>query len=338
MNDLNNILKVWSVEFAAEEPSIEIEGSSERTTARTVVRDAGGGRWILEQIKSDHLSRKKQIAEQLGALSGLQQIHPYLKTADGSFFVDYHMLRPFVDGIALDRETYLNDSWRIDSMADFLIGLRDKTATPPGLPPSPRFGGTGRFPLRGKGTGEIPSRGGVREAGGGFFSITAYAEGRMAVWRKRHSELAQKLEPSFSKLKQNFFPVHDRLPVAFCHGDYHPLNMVWGEGRICSVIDWEFCGMKPELYDVALLLGCFGFDDPDNLIKEPAIRLVKKLRGSGFGDAVSWAYLLDLMAAIRWGWMSEWIRRSETEAQEMEALYIDILIDQKEYILETWDM
>jgi len=34
--------------------------------------------------------------------------------------------------------------------------------------------------------------------------------------------------------------------------------------------------------------------------------------------------------------MSEWIRRSDEEVIEMEVLYIDILVSQKEYIEQRW--
>ena len=306
--EYNKLLNSWGVEFAGIDPCCAIGGSPERTASRSVVVDAEGDRWVLEEIDEGNLVRKRQVADHLQVLrdAGLDRIHPYRRTTENSFFaVTDHchwMLRPFVEGIPLDRKTYLNELWRVDAMADFLVQLRAHA---------------GSF-------------------SGPAFSIVSYAENRMVAWRKRYSKLAEKLETSFCTLQKNFFPVHDRLPVAFCHGDYHPLNMVWGEGGIRSVIDWEFCGLKPELYDVALLLGCIGFDDPDHLLKEPAVRLVKNLRATGFGAAGSWETLLDLMAVIRYGWMSEWFRRSDREARKMEAIYIDILVDQKEYILKHW--
>jgi homoserine kinase type II len=242
----------------------------------------------------------------LEALSEFSQIHPYRRTAENSFFQclenSHWSLRPYIDGIQLDRETWLNDAWRIDALADFLIRLREQTS----------------------------GQGGPR------FSIASYAEERMAAWHRSRPQIAAQLKDSFQTLEINFFPVHDALPPAFCHGDYHPLNMVWGKNSIRSVIDWEFFGIKPELYDAALLVGCIGFEDPDNLIHEPVIRLVRILREAGFGTEVSWNCFLELAAAIRFGWMSEWIRRDDREAQEMELVYIDILLGQKDYISNHW--
>jgi homoserine kinase type II len=304
VTDYSTILNAWGVVFAETDCRAEIEGSPERAAMRAVVRDTSGRRWILEKITPENLERKKRIAEQLQALSGLSQIHPYCQTTDASFFYDHWMLRPYVDGVPLDRKTYLNDSWRIDAMTQFLIQLRKHSA------------------------GQTGAR----------FSIASYAEGRMVAWRKTNPQRADQLEGSLTQLKQRFFPVHDSLPVAFCHGDYHPLNMVWGTGYIRSVIDWEFCGIKPELYDVALLVGCIGFENPDHLIRDPVIRLVRTLRAAGFGTPESWIYFLELAATIRFGWMSEWIRRRDREAQKMEAVYIDILVDQAEYIQQHWQL
>lgn len=308
MTDYAALTSAWGIHFDAVDTSCEIEGSPERAVARVVVRDVDGGRWILEQIEKDNLPRKQQIAEQLEKLSEWSQIHPYHRTTSNSFFQTADegsacwMLRPFVEGIALNRETYLDDLWRMDAMADFLLQLRVHT------------------------TGWS----------GPVFSVCDYAQGRMAAWRGRYSKLTDKMEGSFSKLQKSFFPIHDQLPLAFCHGDYHPLNVVWGTNSIQSVIDWEFCGIKPELYDVALLLGCIGFENPDNLLGEPVVRLVHQLRSAGFGTEISWENLLGLTAAIRYGWMSEWIRRSDREARQMEVVYIDILVDQKDYISNHW--
>jgi homoserine kinase type II len=310
--DYPALLKAWGIEFADVDESAQIEGSPERSARRVVVRDIEGRRWILEQIKADNLARKRQVAETLSALSAMAQIHPYCRTVDGSSY--WHtcagvpncggdwMLRSYVDGVPLDRETWLDEPWRLDAMGAFVLRLRTQDV------------------------GQGAER----------FSVADYARGRMALWRKQYSKLAERLESPFQSLEKNFFAATNSLPVAFCHGDFHPLNVVWGDGEIRSVIDWEFCGLKPELYDVALLLGCMGFDEPDHLIGEPAVRLIQTLRHAGFGAAESWGQLIGLVAAIRFGWMSEWIRRGEEDSAEQEAFYIQLLLDQGGFIAEKW--
>jgi homoserine kinase type II len=306
--DYAALLPAWNLQFAGVDAAAQLEGSPERTAARAVLCDLSGCRWIVEQIDEENIARKQQVAECLLAAkrAGLARIHPWERTSAGGLFQTlenrHWMLRPYIDGIPLNRETDLNEFWRIDALAQFLLQLRGLTA----------------------------------DWSGPEFSITRYARDRRGAWKTRCPKLCHTLTPSFSKLEASFFEVHDELPVAFCHGDFHPLNVVWGKSEIRSVIDWEFCGIKSELYDVALLLGCIGFENPDNLLGDPAARLVRTLRAAGFGSDASWQWILELAATIRYGWMSEWVRRGDEDSAEMEAVYIDILVDQKEYILRHW--
>lgn len=306
-SDYAELLKAWEVEFSALEPDSVINGSPERTACRTVVRDRSGTCWILEQIDEENLDRKREIAEVLERLaSQVERVHVWRRTDGNLFFQTLEnrrwMLRPYIEGIPLNRESWLADEWRMNAMGDFLLQMRE---------------------CSGLSTGEC-------------FSIAEYAEGRMEAWSRRFPALSRALNPVFDRLQETFFVLHDSLPAAFCHGDFHPLNMVWGERDICSVIDWEFCGMKPELYDVALLLGCVGFDNPDNLIGKPAVRFISRLRSAGFGAPQSWNLLIGLVAAIRFGWMSEWVRRQDEESVEMEAVYLGILTDQAGCISDVW--
>lgn len=298
--DAAELLGAWHLDFSGTDAAAGIAGSPERAAARCVVLDRAGSRWVLEQIHPDNRSRKQAVAERLDELAGLPQIHSYRRTPDGSFFAGDCMLRPYVDGMELPRPGWLDDPWRLTDMARFLVQLREKTDGWDG----PKF------------------------------SIAVYAAQRMTAWRMHRSALSVRLEHSFQTLEKTFFPFHDRLPSAFCHGDFHPMNMVWGEADIRSVIDWEFCGMKPELYDAALLTGCVGFEDPDNLIRGPLGGMLKTLRSAGFGSEESWECFLEMVTAIRFGWMSEWLRRGDDEAVEMETVYLDILTDQRDYILE----
>jgi homoserine kinase type II len=307
-----NLLTAWGINFNGVDDSAVIEGSPERTAARMVVRDHQGGRWILEKIESDNLSRKQQIAELLESLKDLDEVTPYQKVGN-SFFQclpaqsqvegenENWMLRPYVEGVELNRDIYLTESWRIDAMSSFLVRLKKRAVQVDG-----------------------------------FFSPAGYAQDRMGVWSSRYPQLASRIRRPFQTLEQSFFPICDTLPRAFCHGDFHPLNFVWGADSIRAVIDWEFCGMKPELYDAALLIGCFGFDDPDNLLGESSLHLLQNLRKSDFGAQESWTWFPDLVATIRFGWMSEWIRRGEEETAEMEAEYLAILTGQRDFIAERW--
>lgn len=304
--DYTELLCAWGLEYAGQDVSAHIEGSPERSAARAVVRDRSGGRWIMDAICADNLARKRRVAETLEVLSGLDPVSPYRRTEAGDFFHMHEsqswMLRAYIPGVALDRRAWLDAGWRIDAMQEFLVQLRAQSS-------------------------------GLR---GDVFSVADYVTGRMHAWRAKVPTLAARLDAPFRTLNDKVFPVLASLPVAFCHGDYHPLNVVWGDRTIQSVIDWEFCGLKPELYDVALLLGCMGFDEPDHLIGAPAVRLVQTLRSTGFGVPASWDQLIGLIAAVRFGWMSEWVRRGDEDSAELEVFYIQLLLDQADVIVDRW--
>jgi homoserine kinase type II len=167
MPDMNysELLNHWAIDFAASESNHEIQGSPERTLERVVVSDTAGGRWILERIEEENLARKQQIASRLDALkaSGLARIHPYLKNQQKTCFSRHQnqswMVRPFVEGIPLDRDSYLTELWRAEAMAGFLIEMHPhaRAITPPST---------------------------------SAFSMPVYAEGRMEAWGSRYPGLA----------------------------------------------------------------------------------------------------------------------------------------------------
>ena len=100
----------------------------------------------------------------------------------------------------------------------------------------------------------------------------------MARMARHHPERAAAVRGVCDDLEGHFFAAHDRLPVCFCHGDPHAVNVIWGDGEIRGVIDWEFSGYKPELYDAALVLGCIGMEDPAALAGDMALAFVGLIR------------------------------------------------------------
>jgi len=137
-------------------------------------------------------------------------------------------------------------------------------------------------------------------------------------------------------LKKEFFKVHDKLPIAFCHGDYHPLNVIWGEKSIRKVIDWEFMGYKPEIYDVANMIGCLGMEEPKSLISGIVGSFVRELRKKDFMQLWSWRYLHEFIIALRFAWLAEWLRKDDKEMIELELVYMFLLIDNRRNIERVW--
>jgi len=142
-------------------------------------------------------------------------------------------------------------------------------------------------------------------------------------------------------LKESFFEISSQLPVSFCHGDFHVLNIIWDERDLKRVIDWEFCGFKPELYDVANMVGCLGIEEPNCLVGpliKMFIRSVRAESGETFACESSWKYLHELIVANRFAWLSEWLRKGDQEMVDLELTYLRLLIDYREEIIRSWEI
>ena len=300
------VSRQWEMRVDRFRPDLPLAGSPERTVWRSVVETSDRQLFVLEKIPSKIYGRKRRIAGILQELSdrGLKQVAPYLPDADGEFLplIDHGLwqLCPYVGGVVLDRPAYVMDGWRGDAVAEFLICLNDICSRTPA-------------------TFETSE-----------FSVTAYIRDLFATLSQRNRKVAERYRPFMDHLEKRFFPVHDRLFSRFCHGDLHPINIIWGKQSIRSVIDWEFCGIKPEAYDLANLLGCLGIEDPQSLTGPFVERIISRLRRSGIFSDESWNALPDLMLAIRFAWLSEWMRKDDRPMIQLEADYMALLIEQRQ--------
>ena len=296
----------WQIDLIRLRPDLALAGSPERTAWRSVVETADSRLFVLEKIPSPVYGRKRRIAETLQWLSdnGLQQIVTGLPDVDSETISLIHVGRwhglwqliPYVAGVNLDRPAYTLDGWRGEAAADFLIDLDNICKKHHAEPDH------------------------------AFFSIADYCQDRFATLTDRHPDIAAVFRPFMDHLAVHFFPIHDQLPMGFCHGDFHPLNIIWGEQDIRVVIDWEFCGIKPEIYDLANLFGCLGIEDPRSLTGAFAGRLINRLRKANIFSIASWNALPDLMIAIRFAWLSEWLRKNDDPMIGLEADYMALLI------------
>jgi homoserine kinase type II len=155
----------------------------------------------------------------------------------------------------------------------------------------------------------------------------------------RHDpDIHSRVERVFLLLEESFFPVHDELPVAFCHGDYHPLNVIWSSQGIAAVIDWEFLGYKHELYDTANLIGCIGMELPKGLTGELVQTFLRRLFQEGFVSPEGAKQLFDLVLAQRFAWLSEWLHKSDREMADLECVYISLLAENRDILCRAWGL
>lgn len=293
----------WGKDLVRLRPDLPLAGSPERTIWRNVVETTTGELLVLEKIPSHDYGRKLRIAHALRRFStnGLVQVVPYLIDRHNEVIplIDHGLwqLCPFVKGVGLNRPAYALDGWRGEEAASFLIALNNICKEQEIFGASPPF------------------------------SIVRYCRHLFALIENKQPALASRFRPFLDHLEKTFFPVHDHLPTGFCHGDFHPMNILWGKKSIRAVIDWEFSGLKPEIYDLANLLGCLGIEDPKSLFGPFVHRLVNRLKRSGIFSKSSWRALPDMLVAIRFAWLSEWLRKNDRQMVRLEADYMALLLD-----------
>ena len=258
------------------------------------------------------VDRKREIAAAVEYLAGqgLAGVHPYLRNRDGDFITKaaggFWQVSPFIDGVELKRPEYTLEAWRGRALARFLIDMKEKSE---GIP----FGKPGRP-----------------------FSIAEFTRDLMARMTRHNPERAAAAQKPYHHVEKHLFPAHDRLPVAFCHGDAHPINVIWGDEQIRGVIDWEFSGYKPDIYDAALVVGCIGMEDPESLAGPLVMAFIEELRAAGCFDVSGFAVLPEFVIALRFAWLSEWLRKKDEEMVEMETDYLHLLLDDREKLRRFW--
>lgn len=312
--DPKHLLGKWRIEYKRERTGIEIPGSPERCLHRTIVEDARGRCFVLESIPDRKLGLKRNIARILNGLHnrGMCTIVPYMKSDSEDHLVRYSnrwwQLSPYFPGIDLDRPNYVYDKWRGRVLAAFLIELGRKSV---GLQKAPEEK---------------------------VFSIVAYIDHLVRTIKRHASATMPVFKPALQFLRKRFFEAHEKMPIRFCHGDYHPLNVIWGRSQIRAVIDWEFSGFKAEIYDVANLIGCIGIEDPESLAGDLVIAFIERMKEKSGISELSWRYLPEFMIAVRFAWLSEWLRKNDTEMIAMEGAYLKILVQHRGLLKECWDL
>lgn len=309
---LREITAFWGISLTASFPQIMPDGSPERTLFRIVVGDEQKQRFLLEQIPPGAYHTKMKIIKTLEFLAQrkMAKISPYLANSDGQYIQPYQggfwQIMPFIQGIPLDREKYLYEGWRADGLSRFLIELYEK------------------------------SQGITFFSSEEAFSVKRYIQTLLRQVERYHPQLMPRINKVMDFLEQDFMHSYDALPLRFCHGDYHPLNIIWGKDDVLSVIDWEFLGMKPEIYDLANMVGCLGMEHPSSLSEELVVGLLRQMKAAGGYSATSIKYLLEFVLALRFAWLSEWLRKDDGEMVMLELDYMELLIENKDKLRKVW--
>jgi len=304
----------WHLTVTKIRRDLELHGSPERCELRFAIECSDGNIYIIESLIEDDINHKRKIITRLNDLLArkLACINPYIATGDGKFIINNKdrswQLSRFIEGISLNRPDYTFEGWRGKALANFLINLRLKSDN------IPNFGDQSSF------------------------SITNYINTLNTQLIDFEPELQTEIQPVLDFLKDRFFQKHDSLPVVFCHGDYHPLNIIWSDTSIKSVIDWEFSGFKPEIYDMANLIGCIGVETPEALAGDLVAKFISKMKSSGLISLKSWKMLVEFVIAMRFAWLSEWLRYKDSEMIELETVYLKLLHKNADDLKHIWQI
>ncbi len=282
--------------------NIAVSGSPNRSVERFTAQDTAGNFYFIE--KFDLAKKEKQIRQSvlLDFLqkNGVPGIHLHLRTAQGGYGVcrenGFWQMRPFAASDSLPRHK-LGDIAEYGVLwGQFLVQFKN-AALLPDLPDLPNE----RFFFAGY-----------------IHDLLGFIQQKMPDLYRETAEIAQSL--------QNFVSMETSLPAMLAHGDFHPGNILIKNGSISAVIDWEFAGWKSAGYDLALLLGCLGRDDPAWFNGKAATALQKELYMHNYLPEISWRYLPELIAAIRLGWLGEWVDLGERTLAQQELQFIRSLL------------
>jgi homoserine kinase type II len=314
MNDakLEKLLSAWGLVYLRRREDMPVSGSPDRCLFRVVVEDAEADIFVLERIAPEKFSRRRKMAEVLDRLRerGLSGIQAYVPDRRGDHVVclegEGWQLGRFIHGIPLERPEYVFDGWRGRRLGRFLVDLN--AAALPGLP-----------------LGDPDT-----------FSIMRFIDDLADRTARRDPSVRKEIDEILLFLQADFRKVHDALPVRFSHGDLHPMNVIWSERDFACVIDWEFMGIKAEIYDAANLIGCIGMENPAGLTGPLVLAFLPAVRRSNALSSLSLRYLPEAVIALRFAWLSEWLRQRDGEMIELEIIYLKLLARNRDLLREVW--
>ena len=304
----------WDIEFKCLRRDIDIQGSPERTLSRVVLQDKDGTLFLLEKFSKNKFQVRQNVAKAIEYLNNNGLKHALLcqKSNYGEFLPFFKescfQLSLFLDSTGIKRPDYLSSSKMGKSFALFLMDLSRASAN-------------------------IESKVSFES-----FSIKKYIYKLFSEMKIYDNSVYEKYLPFLTFLEKEFMEVHDKLPACFCHGDLHPLNVLWNHDQIKAVIDWEFTGMKPDIYDAANLVGCAGIENPNGLGMPMVITFLKEIRSKNLFSEMGWRFFPEYILALRFAWLSEWLRKKDKQMLEMEEAYMGILVDNMDILRQGWEI
>lgn len=305
------LLSLWGLAPGRPRPDLFLPGSPERCVQRQAVEDAEGRVWMIEKLRPGQWGRREKIGALLHSLAETGLAVPAYRPGPENRFApevkgSAYQLSPFVPGDPLPQPEYIEDADRGASLGRFLAGLRGRESAAAPFADEPEL------------------------------HLEDYVNKLMGAMRTRRPAVHQGLLPVLPTLAP-LFEAWPGLPRTLCQGDFHPLNVIWRGPDAAAVIDWEFTGIRPALFDAANCLGCVGIEDPPALVRGLAPALLRELRDRDCLDPGSLGLLPELILALRFAWMAEWLRRGDAEMADLELRYMRLLANSIDTLLPAWE-
>jgi len=302
----------WNLNIEGVRREENIQGSPDRTLARAVFANDADKLFLVEKFGESRAWHRRQIALATCILrqNGLLQALGPLKSINGQFLVSYadalFQVTPFVSGTELVRPEYLESADMGRSLAEFVSQLCSLS-----------------FHVE-------------KQTEFSFFSVRDYIYEIFKDMKVYDPDEHEKFFEFRKFLGNHFMQIHDTLPICICHGDLHPLNVIWDKLRIKAVIDWEFTGMKPRIYDAANLVGCAGIENPEGLLMPMVTSFLDFLVNRGVFSELEWKFFPEFVLALRFAWLGEWLRKKDVQMLEMEYVYMGLLVDNMDLLRSKW--
>lgn len=305
-NELKEILKFWKIEFGKCLNDLDGLISPLRVVRSIVIEDIAGKKYIIDKIRFDDIENKKYIAKSIEKIDELKvdKVALYLKSINGNYIEEYnlrsYMLRDYKEGIPIKQPYYLKDAWRGEKAADFLIDLYTKT----------------------KGKQLNFKKNNLKE----YFDKFNYILSKNYL--KEYEELKNIIE-----FLNKFYLKIENLPVIITHGDYHPINIIWGIDEINAVIDWEFTALNHKIYDIANMTGCILSEGAEYIESDFLKSFLKKMFNCGLIEKVEIDILPEYILFLRYvGWLTLWYKNNDKEMIEFEVKFLKYIYNNLENI------
>ena len=66
------------------------------------------------------------------------------------------------------------------------------------------------------------------------------------------------------------------------------------------------------------------------------LTLISEMARASAISRTSWEYLVEWVVAIRFAWLSDWLRRGDNEMIDLEVTYINLLVDNHQALKQAW--